>query len=134
MPDPTSVGLLDTSAVIDLDLLDRNVLPDDVAIAAITLAELSAGPARAATQDERVRRQLRLQQVESPFEPIPFGVPEARAYARVHAAALASGRQPRRRFADLLIASTALANSLALVTRNPDDFRGLEDLVDVITV
>jgi predicted nucleic acid-binding protein len=35
---------------------------------------------------------------------------------------------------DLLIAATALACSLALYTLNPDDFRGLETLLDIVSV
>ena len=83
---------------------------------------------------ERARRQDRLQRAEAAFEAIPFGTEAARAYGRVHAAVVAAGRQPRRRFADLLIAATAVAEGLPLVTRNPQDFAGLEELVDVITV
>jgi predicted nucleic acid-binding protein len=44
------------------------------------------------------------------------------------------GRQPRRRFADLLMAAAALAEELPLVTRNSKDFEGLEDLVTVVQV
>jgi hypothetical protein len=44
------------------------------------------------------------------------------------------GRSHRRRVADLLIAATAHANDLALYTRNPDDFAGLDDLVRVVGV
>ena len=43
MPD-TNRGLLDTSVVIDHDLIDADRLPDESAIAAVTLAELAAGP------------------------------------------------------------------------------------------
>lgn len=46
----------------------------------------------------------------------------------------AIGRQPRRRTMDLLIAATAHAHSARLYTRNPDDFRGLDDLIDVVPV
>ena len=58
-------GLLDTSVVIDLDLVDSDVLPLTVGVCAITMAELAAGPA--ATQDlaERARRQDRLQRAEA---------------------------------------------------------------------
>ena len=47
----------------------------------------------------------------------------SRAYGRIHSAVLAQGGQPRRRFADLLIAAVALAEDLPLITRNPHDFK-----------
>ncbi len=127
-------ALLDTSVVVDLDVTDLAELPQEVAISAVTLAELSAGPAAARTGDERARRQERLQRVEATFDPLPFGADEARAYGRVHAAVLAHGRQPRRRFADLLIAATAVAQQLPLVTRNPEDFAGLHGLVATVAL
>jgi predicted nucleic acid-binding protein len=34
----------------------------------------------------------------------------------------------------LLIAATALTFALPLYTRNPDDFRGLDELIDVMVV
>lgn len=105
-----------------------------MAVCAITLAELSAGPSAARTADERGRRQDRLQRTEAVFDLIPFDLEAARAYGRVHAAVLASGRQPQGRFADLLIASTALASDLPLLTRNPDEFAGLDQLVDISAV
>ena len=57
-----------------------------------------------------------------------------RSYGLVVAAVGRDGRKPRSRFADLLIAATAHANSLALYTRNGDDFVGLEDLVQVVAI
>lgn len=125
-------GLLDTSVVVDMERLDPSTLPTQLAISAITLAELSAGPAATQDPDERARRQDRVQRTEAVFDPLPFDIECARAYARVHAAVLVYGRQPRRRFANLLIAATALANDLPLVTRNPDDFAGLENLLTVV--
>lgn len=47
---------------------------------------------------------------------------------------MATGPQPRRRFAELLIAAVAVAEGLPLLTRNPQDFAGLEDLVVVVSV
>ena len=35
---------------------------------------------------------------------------------------------------DLLIAATAAASGLPLYTRNPDDFAGLEGLVEIVSV
>jgi predicted nucleic acid-binding protein len=127
-------ALLDTSVVVDLELLVPDQLPAQLAISVITLAELSAGPLAASNAAERARRQDRLQRVEAVFDPLPFGLGAARAYARVQAAVLEYGRLPRRRFADLLIAATALAEQLPLVTRNPDDFLGMEGLIRVVAV
>lgn len=127
-------GLLDRSVVVDLDLLEAAQLPREVSISAITLAELSAGPAATDDAAERARRQDRLQRAEAVFDPLPFDVEAARAYGRVYAAVIEQGRKPRRRFADLLIASTALAMQLPLLTRNADDFLGLEQLITVVEV
>jgi len=130
-----SVGLLDTSVVIDWD--DPAViaaLPDEAAICAVTLAELTAGPHLASSGDERARRQARLQQVEATFDVIGFDAAAARSYGQVVVAVVAMGRSHRRRVADLLIAATAHANGLPLYTRNPDDFDGLGQLIEIIGV
>ena len=37
-------GILDTSVVIDLDQLEAHALPIEVAVTALTMAELAAGP------------------------------------------------------------------------------------------
>lgn len=130
-----STGLLDTSVVIDWDDPDvSTALPDEAAISAITLAELTAGPHLASTGAEAARRQARLQQLEATFEPIPFDVTAAASYGQLVAAVVETGRSHRRRIADLLIAATAHANGLALYTRNPDDFTGLGSLIEVIGV
>lgn len=130
----TKTGLLDTSVVIDLDILAPDLLPEEASVSAVTMAELSAGPHATDEPDERSRRQDRLQQLESWVEPTPFDGDCARAFGRIYAAVLATGRQPRRRMADLLIAATALAAGLPLYTRNADDFRGLEQILTVVTV
>jgi predicted nucleic acid-binding protein len=128
-------GLLDTSAVIDLGAADPASLPAEGAISALTIAELAAGVHAAAGPEERARRQDRLQRVEATLAPIPFDATAARAYARVYAAVRAKGRKPRgRRAVDLLIAATAVAEGLPLYTRNPDDFAGLGNLLEVRVV
>jgi predicted nucleic acid-binding protein len=135
VPDRLARGLLDTSVIVDLDRLDASQLPEEVAISTVTLAELSAGPSATTDVSERARRQDRLQRTEAAFDPLPFDIRSARAYGRVHAAVVVEqGRQPRRKFADLLIAATALAEDLPVVTRNGKDFQGLEGLVTVIEI
>lgn len=128
-------ALLDTSVVVDWDDPAVNgALPEEVAVCTITLAELAAGPHLSASSSEAARRQARLQQVEATFEPLPFDGAAARSYGQVVAAVVEAGRSHRRRVADLLIAATAHANGLALYTRNPEDFAGIGDLVDVVCV
>jgi predicted nucleic acid-binding protein len=131
MAEPTR-GLLDTSVVIDHDILDSALLPDESAISAVTLAELAAGPHATRDDDERARRQDRLQWAAATWDALPFDGETARMYGRIFAAVRAAGRTSRARFADLLIASTAAANGLPLYTRNPSDFAALEQLVKVI--
>ena len=130
----TTSGLLDTSVVIDLDVIAPDDLPTEASVSAVTMAELSAGPHATDDPAERARRQDRLQQLESWVEPVPFDGDCARAYGRIYAAVLSAGRQPRRRAADLLIAATALASGLPLYTRNADDFGGLEQLLTIVAV
>ena len=84
--------------------------------------------------EERARRTEALQRAESEFDPIPFDAEAARVYGRVTAAVVAAGRKPRRRIADLMIVSTAIAEGLPLYTTNPGDYEGLEKLVRVVPV
>jgi predicted nucleic acid-binding protein len=126
-------GLIDTSVVIGFERIDPRDLPLEVAISAITLAELAAGPHATNDPAERARRQDRLQRTEATFEPLPVDAAVARAYGRVYAAVLAAGRKARgQRTVDLLIAATAVAAGIPLYTRNPDDFRGLSSVVEVV--
>lgn len=124
MPDHDR-GVIDTSVVIDLERIAPRALPAEIAITAITLAELVAGPLATDDPQERARRQDRLQRTEATFDALPFDTSAARAYGRIYAAVIAVGRNPRGRQVDLLIASTALAAGLPLYTCNPDDFAHL---------
>lgn len=131
----TAMGLLDTSVVVDWsDPAVCAALPDEVAISAVTAAELAAGPLLAGDHVEAARRQARLQEVEAMFEPIPFDAAAARSYALIAAAARGRGRYSRARFADMLIAATAHAHHLDIYTRNISDFDGLGELVRVVAV
>lgn len=128
-------GIIDTSVVVDLELIYPAQLPMELAVTAITMAELAAGPHATDDRDERARRQDRLQRAEAAFDPIPFDAEAARAYGRIFATVVAAGRKPRgARAVDLLIAATASSNSLPLYTRNGADFKGLEDQIRVVEV
>jgi predicted nucleic acid-binding protein len=133
MAEPTR-GLLDTSVVIDYDLIDADLLPDESAIAAVTLAELAAGPHATEDDGERARRQDRLQWAAATWDPLPFDADAARAYGRVFAAVRAAGQSSRSRAADLLIASTAAAHGLPIYTRNPADLEALASVVRVVAL
>jgi len=136
-------GMLDTNILILRRWIDPAELPGEMAVSAITLAELSAGPHEVRSNDEqgsydqhaeRARRLEVLQRAESEFDPVPFDAEAARIYGRVTAAVIVSGRKPRQRVVDLMIASTAIAEQLALFTTNPDDFAGLEALISIVPV
>ncbi len=136
-------GLLDTNILILRRWIDRAELPDEMAISAITLAELSAGPHEVRRNDEqdiydehaeRARRLEVLQRAESEFDPVPFDAETARIFGRVTAAVVAAGRKRRGRVADFMIAATAIAEGLPLFTTNPADFTGLDTLVRIIPV
>jgi predicted nucleic acid-binding protein len=121
-------GILDTSVVIELERIDAVELPIELAVPAVTLAELAAGPHATSDPTERASRQDRLQRAE-------LDGSVARAYGRIYAAVAAAGRKARgRRALDLLIAATALAADLPLYARNPDDFGELISLIDIVPV
>jgi len=124
-------AILDTSVVIagGVDPLDG-----DLAISAVTLAELHFGVLVARTGAVRAERLRRLLALQRGFDALPIDEAVAASYGQIAAAVVDVGRQPRARSMDLLIAATAHAHSAALYTRNAGDFRGLDDLVDVITV
>jgi len=128
-------GIIDTSVVIDLQRIDPLELPRELAISAVTMAELAAGPHATDDPVERSRRQDRLQRAEEVFDPLPVDRDVARAFGRVYASVAAAGRKARgRRALDLLIAATAVAADLPLYTRNPEDFGALGDLLEVVSV
>lgn len=120
-------------------LLDTSVLlgpppPLDgaeVAISVVSLAELHFGVLVARDADVRGERLRRVGLIEKTFDALPVDDAVAREYGRLAAATVQAGRRPRGRFADLVIAATARAHGAALWTRNADDVRGLDDLLEV---
>ncbi|MGQ0679865.1 MAG: type II toxin-antitoxin system VapC family toxin [Actinomycetota bacterium] len=128
---PAVGGVLDTSTLILIGRLAVTDLPAEPVVTSITLAELSVGPLVTDDPAERSARQMRLQEAEATFEPLPFDAPAARAFGRVAASLRGAGRKTNARAFDALIAATAIANDLPLYTCNPTDFDGIDQLTVV---
>ncbi len=130
-PEAPERAILDTSVIIDVDVAP---IPGMVAISAITLAELQFGVLVAKSADVRAERLRRLSLLQQRFDALPVDEAVAISYGRIAAAVVHAGREPRRRVMDLLIAATAHAHGARLYTRNPEDFAGLETLIDIAAV
>ena len=126
--------LLDTTFLVDAQRSQTNLDAviedeDDVAIAAITVAELLVGVELAIGKTARRRQEL----IEEIVESIPI-LDYDLTVARTHAQLLALVRQQGRpRGAhDLIIAATALASNRSLVTADESGFVNLNGLVTVM--
>ncbi|WP_213454016.1 type II toxin-antitoxin system VapC family toxin [Rhizomonospora bruguierae] len=126
-----SRGVLDTSVLVATDV---EPIPGELAISVASLAELHFGVLVAKTPEVRAVRLSRLTALQRRFDPLPVDEAVADSYGQLAARVVETGRQPRARVVDLLIAATAHAHGAAVYTRNADDLAGLEDLVTVITI
>ncbi|MGL5862229.1 MAG: PIN domain-containing protein, partial [Phycicoccus sp.] len=109
-----------------------DVIPGHLAISVVSMAELQFGVLVARDDGVRAHRLRRLARLRRTFDPLPVDDAVADCYGELAARVVRRGRQPRARQFDLLIAATARVHDARLVTRNPADFRGLEDLVEVV--
>ncbi len=124
-------------AVLDTSVLIAAAVPElegALAISVASLAELHFGVL--ITGDARVRaeRLRRLSELQRKFDALPVDDDVATSYGELAAAVADSGRQPRPRVMDLLIAATAHAHSARLYTRNPRDLAGVEHLIEVVAL
>jgi predicted nucleic acid-binding protein len=87
-------------------------------ISVITLAELTVG-VLVASEANRADRLATLSAVESRWDPLPVDAEVARAFARI----VAELRSRRRRVPvlDALVAATAIAAGMPVVTQDSDD-------------
>lgn len=126
-----SLVLLDTTFLIDAErdsgdldaVLDDE---DDVAIAAVTVAELLVG-VELASQGHREQRRSFVEEVVTSLPVIPYDLAIAQEHAFLLTAVKRAGR-PRGAH-DLLIAATARATRRAVVTADAnafDDLPGVE--------
>lgn len=124
-------AILDTSVII---AADTGPLDGELAISAITLAELHFGVLVATEQGVRAERLRRLSILQRRFDALPIDDAVAASYGQLAAAVVDAGRQPRARALDLLLAATAHAHSARLYTRNAHDFAGADSIVEVVAV
>jgi len=134
MPDPRPAGLLDTCTLIDIEDIPEERLPIVSEICAITVAELMMGVHMARGVAERSARITKLLSIGANFDPLPFEGKAANAFNALVGLTVAIGRNPKPRKNDLMIAATAVANSLPLYTANVDDFKGLESMLELVEV
>ncbi|RJQ84986.1 type II toxin-antitoxin system VapC family toxin [Amycolatopsis panacis] len=132
MTDCHKAGVLDTCTYIDLGLLDPAALPEIPELTAVTMAELHQGVAMAKDHAVRAARTEKLGAAIVDFVPLPFDGEAAARYGTLVALVLAAKRDPRPRRMDLMIAAIASSRELPLYTRNADDFKGLESMIEVI--
>lgn len=121
-------AILDTSVVIASDAAP---IPGELAISAATMAELHFGVLIAKDEQARADRLRRLSALSKRFDPLPVDDAVAASYGELAAAVARSGRQPRARTMDLLIAATAHAHDARLYTRNIKDFTSLRNFIEV---
>ncbi len=120
--------MLDTSVLVAVDrgratlasVLDEN---DDVAIAAITAAELLHGVARA-TPSRRKARSSFVEGLLEILQVLGYDLAVAREHARL--LAVTSERGDARGAHDLMIAATAVASNRTVVTTDSKGFSGLQ--------
>ncbi len=134
MTDRDASGVLDTSAYIDLGLLDPAALPTRPELTAITMAELHQGVAMAKDAASRAARTEKLAAGIVEFEPLPFDGPAAAQYGTLVALTVEVNRNPKPRRLDLMIAAIASAHGLPLYTRNAKDLVGLADMLHIVEV
>ena len=124
-------AILDTSVLLATDVAE---LEGELAISAASLAELHFGVLVTADAAIRAERLRRLSNLQHAFDALPVDTAVAVSYGQLSAAVATTGRRPRSRVMDLLIAATAHAHHARLYTRNAADLVGIEHLVDIVSL
>jgi len=120
-------ALIDSSILIDVERgsldMDQLLLKSaemELAISAITASQLLHGVHRVSKKSQRARREVFIERLLEVWPVLPFDLTAARLHGRLWAELAAKGVSMGAH--DLLIAATALANGLALVTRDKRSF------------
>ncbi len=130
-------ALLDTNVLIALLKADE-VTPNlsgftGLMISSLSFSELYMGVATAGANSlVRRAREDRIAKIRATFGAgLPYDDTCALAFGVVSEEVLRNGALPKSHVVDKMIAATAMAHGLALVTRNLADFRHLTNLVQV---
>jgi predicted nucleic acid-binding protein len=126
-------GLLDTSVFIASESgrsINEALLPEEVAISVVTVAELHVGVLSARDVDTRAKRLATLKAVAD-VETLAIDDAVAAAWARLRVHLAESER--RLNVNDLWIAATALANGLPVVTQD-EDFEPIQGAAELVVV
>lgn len=124
-------AILDTNMLVAGELTFRGY---DVAVSSLSWAELGYGVRKASNPVEQAIRESRFARLRAVLgSGIPFDDAAADAYETICGLVLAAGREARGRAIDLMIAATAAAHGAIVITRNGDDFAGLDGFVTVVT-
>ena len=124
-------GLLDTNIFISLELgrsVNRQMIPDELAISVITLAELEFGVYSATDQQTRAKRMATFRKVMD-SEAIDF----TSDIASIWVAVRASGQAKKSKLSenDVWIAATAINQGVPLVTQDRA-FMSISDLETIL--
>lgn len=113
-------GLLDTSVFIARENgRPLGSLPERVAVSVITIGELELGVLAAVDEDVLARRADTLALARG-SDPIPVSEPVMTAWARLVVDCRGAGVHRTIRVTDALIAATAIAHGLPVVTQDED--------------
>ena len=130
-------ALLDTSVLLlpPERLKAATVGYEELAISVATVGEVEHGLLGAGTDWAlRFQRDLAHRNMLKLFKVLPFDRAAAREYAKVCFLVRQTGRTHRRRAVDLMIAATASAHQVPLLTAYAADLRGAEALVEIVSI
>lgn len=133
----TGAALLDTSALISvMDSRSISELPyERVIVSSLTYAELRLSLATAKDVSILRQRARRIEEIERKFGVgVPFDDECARAYERICETAIGLGKRARSNTLDRMIAAVSIVHGLPLVTANAADLRGLESMIEIVSL
>jgi tRNA(fMet)-specific endonuclease VapC len=112
--------------VPEAEQLLAQLAPDGIAISIVTYMEIYEGALRAPDQEQALRK---LDALLNAVPVAPFDSTVARLCAEIRNQLRRQKRRVNSRALDLIVAVTALALNLTLVTRNIRDYADVPDLV-----